>query len=64
MCYSVLFRLRNISDKRCGESQNTLYVQKLFPENLALNEIMWKNKVEPNRTQVTMQYGTSALRAG
>jgi len=54
ICYSVLLRMRNVSDRRCGKSQNTLYVQKLFLENLALNEIMWKNKVEPNRPQVTI----------
>jgi hypothetical protein len=46
--------MKNTSDKRHGESQNTLYVQLLFPENHALYEIMWKNMGEPNRSQVTI----------
>jgi len=26
----------------------------VFPENCAVNEIMWKNTLEPERPQVTM----------
>jgi hypothetical protein len=27
----------------------------LFPQNRALNEIMWKNMVQPNRPQITIR---------
>jgi hypothetical protein len=42
------FRMRNVSDKRCRENQNThFYVQYIFSENRALYEMMWKCVVEP-----------------
>ena len=43
---SVIFRMRNVSDKSCRENPN-------FSENGAVYEIMWKNGVEPERPQVT-----------
>ena len=51
----ILLRMRNVSDKSSSENQNTLYVQQLFvfPENLAVCEIIWKNVVEPDISQVT-----------
>jgi len=35
-----------------------------FSENLAVYEITWKNMVEPDRPQMTIQYGACALHAG
>ena len=35
-----------------------------FPESRVVNEIMWKNVVEPDRSQVTIQYGACASHAG
>jgi hypothetical protein len=35
-----------------------------FSENLALYEIISKNVVEPERPQMTSQYGAYALHAG
>ena len=35
----------------------------LFPENRAVHEIMWKNVVQPDRPQMTTQYGAYALHA-
>jgi hypothetical protein len=35
-----------------------------FPKNHAFYEIMWKNIVVPDRTQMTIQYGACALYAG
>jgi hypothetical protein len=35
-----------------------------FPKNRAVYEIMWKNTVQPDRPQMTIQYGACALPAG
>jgi hypothetical protein len=35
-----------------------------FSENRAVCEIMWKNMVEPDRSQVAIEYGACALHAG
>jgi len=46
--------MRNVSDKSCRENQNTHFVfNNFFSENRAVNEIMWKNMVEPERPQTT-----------
>jgi len=46
---SVPLRMRNVSDKSCRENQNTHFVFSTFspPKNRAVDEIMWKNTVEP-----------------
>jgi len=41
--------MRNVSDKICGENQNTFYVQKTSSENRALYKITWKNKARRMR---------------
>jgi len=51
----ILLRMRHVSDKSCTESQaHTFYVQELhsppLPESRAVNEIMWENNVQPNRS--------------
>ena len=35
-----------------------------FAEDRTVYEIMWENTVEPNRPQITIQYGACALHAG
>jgi hypothetical protein len=41
--HSVLFRMRSISDKSCGENQNIHFMlSNFFSENCAFYEIMWK----------------------
>jgi hypothetical protein len=45
---SVLFIIRNISDKCCRENKNTFYAH-FF--NRGFYEIMWKNTVEPDRSR-------------
>jgi len=35
-----------------------------FSENRAVYELMWKGMVQPDRPQMIIQYGASALRAG
>ena len=48
---SILLRMRNASDKRFRENQNTFYVN-FF--NRAVYEIMWKKNVQPGRPQRTI----------
>jgi len=38
----------------CTEYQNIFNVQKRFPENRAVYEIMWKNTVQPGRPRLTI----------
>ena len=43
----VSFRLRNVSDKSCGEILNTNCMFKhFFPENRAVYDTMWKNVIQ------------------
>jgi len=47
--------MRNVSDKRCGENQNTHFMSNNFLfENCSIYEIMWKNIVYRDRPQVTL----------
>jgi hypothetical protein len=62
---SILLRMRNISDKSCREIPNTHFMfNNFFSENRAVYEIMWKNTVEPERPQISIQNGACALHAG
>jgi hypothetical protein len=49
----VLLRMRNISDINLTENRKTLFIQKPFPGNRTIYEIMRKNMVDPDRTQMT-----------
>jgi hypothetical protein len=46
-------RIRNVSDKRCRESQNTFCIQYFFERTLC--EIMWKNVVKSDRPEMTIR---------
>jgi len=53
--HSFLLRVRNISDKRYRENQNTyLEFDNFFLKKLVLYDIIWKNIVEPGRPQMTI----------
>jgi len=54
--------MRSVSDKRCTESQNTLFVFSNFFENRDIYETMWTNLLEPGRPQMTIS--ACALHAG
>jgi len=47
--------MRNISDKSCRENQRTHFIFSNFFESLVVYEIMWKNTVQPDRSQMTVQ---------
>ena len=50
----ILLRMRNVWDDMCRENQSTHFkFNKLFSENRAVYDIMWKNMVELGRSQVT-----------
>ena len=52
---SVLFRMRNASDRNCRENQNTRFILSylfFFFENRTVYEIMWKNIVDWGRPQI------------
>ena len=52
---SVLHRMRNVSDKSCTENQITHFMfNNFFPENRVVYEIMWKNIVQADMTQMTI----------
>ena len=53
---SVLFRMRNVSDKSCRENPKTHFVFTFFfPENRAVCETMWKNTVQPDSPRTTIR---------
>ena len=62
---STLLRTINILDKVCRENQKTHFMSSdFFPQNHAAYEIMWKNMVEPGRTQMIILYNARAMHAG
>ena len=50
----IVLGMRNVSDKSCTENQNTrfLFNNIFFFENRDVYEIMWKNTVEFDRSQI------------
>jgi hypothetical protein len=47
--------MRNVSDKVCKENQNTHCTFKTpFPEIRVVDEIAWKDVVEPGRPKMTI----------
>ena len=51
----ILLSLRNFSDKSCRGNLNTHFMlNNVFSENIAVYEIMRENRVEPNRTHMTI----------
>jgi hypothetical protein len=63
--HSVLLKVRNVSDKVVEKTERRIVRSvTFFPENNAVNVIMWKNMEEPDRPQMTIQYGVCALHAG
>jgi hypothetical protein len=51
----MLPRMRNVLVDSCKENENTFYIQQLFSENRAVYELMSKNMVETEGTQITSQ---------
>ena len=47
-----------------GKVKTRVLCSIMFPDSSAFCMIMWKNKVETDRLQMTIQYGACPLRAG
>jgi hypothetical protein len=60
----ILLRMRNVSDKNCLENQNIFCVQHFFSEKLCVCDLMWRNMVEPDRSQMTIKYDACSFPAG
>jgi len=54
MCGPVLLRMRNVSDKIVEKIKTHLLCSMTLFDNRTVNEIMWKNIVEPDRPQKTL----------
>jgi hypothetical protein len=51
----ILLRMRNVSDKICGENQNIdIICNNLFSKYCAINEVMCENMVYPHRPQMSI----------
>jgi hypothetical protein len=62
---SVLPRMKNFSDKTVEKIKARILCSvSLSPENRDVYEIMWKNTVQPERSQMAIQYDTCPLHAG
>jgi len=65
--YLILCRIRDVVDKSCrGIKTHILCSITPTPpkKNRAIFEIMWKNLVQPDSPQVTMENGACCLCAG
>ena len=64
--HSFLLRMGNVLDEICRQNQNSRFMFNsiFFFENHAVHEIIWKNSVQPDRSQMTVYYGAFALHAG
>ena len=52
----ILLRMRTVLDKSCRQNQNTRFMFNKFSLKMAqLFEIMWKNRLDRDRPQVTKQ---------
>jgi hypothetical protein len=67
MSRSVLLRMRNVSD--VVEKIEAHFVANNFPfnpppENRTVGKKMWRNRVQPDRPQITIQYGACIFNVG
>ena len=57
----ILLRKRNVLDGSCTEYHSAHFCSVAIHENGVVNEIPWKNVVEPDRPQMTMYNTAHAL---
>jgi hypothetical protein len=60
----ISLRMRNALEKVVEKIKTNISCSITFSENCTVYEIMSKNTVEPERPQITTQYGVQALLAG
>jgi hypothetical protein len=56
--------MRNVSDEFEEKIQTHILCSVTSSEDRFLYEIMWKNMVQPDRPQLTIEYNTRRLHAG
>jgi hypothetical protein len=56
--------MRNVPENNRRENQNSFRVQKHSSELFAVNKIIWKNMVQPERSQAAIKHGACALNVG
>jgi len=56
--------MRNVLDTSCGHNRGHILFAITFSKNRAVYEKMKKNVVQPDRPQMTIQYGACATHAG
>jgi len=61
--HSILFRMRNVSEKVEERVKTNTFSSRTLSESRAVYEIMWKNMVEPDRPQMTITYSARPLLA-
>ena len=61
---SVLLRMRSVSEKVVEKITAHILCSNFFSPKTVSFVIMWKNMVEPDRSQMTIWYGACALHAG
>ena len=61
---SILLRMRNVSDKIYRKNLNTHFGFNFFVEDCAMYDIMWKNIVQTDRQQMTINCDACALCTG
>ena len=64
LSHSFLLRIMKISDQVVAKIKTHILCSIPFSENCAIYEIMWKNIVESDGPQMTIEYGACALHVG
>jgi len=55
ICYNILFRTTDVSDKTYSENQSKRFIfNHFFKKKSAVYEVMWKNMAQPDRPQSTI----------
>jgi len=58
----ILIIMIHFSDRH-RKNETTFYDQRMFSENFAVYELIWKYMVESDRPQMTVQHGACVLHA-
>ena len=55
MSRCIILKMRTVSNISCTQNKkHAFYVEYLLSENRAVYKTMWKNVVEPDRSQITI----------
>jgi hypothetical protein len=57
----ILFRMKNVSDTSRNSREVRILYSVTLSENRAFYEILWKNVLELDRSQIIIHYGTENM---